>query len=366
MTSTIRVRPIGRNDIADLAAWTDEPITSVYQSIMLGRPAEELEVRLHSAERHVRHLLTERFQMGTVEATRYSERLHDIDVAHLLGTPGVAFFLTPDRAVEVCLDAAPGELVEVGSAPNLLPLVPWFEDRSHWWLLCLSKSHIRLWRGDRMGLTPVHVPDMPQSLKDTVWSVRREPGLNRQSSGVLHGTGGDRDLVKTDLRRHFRAVDEALAPVLMHSHAPLVVAAVEYEASMFGDVTHYRGGPCIPLIGNPEHADERTLHQRSRDALNRAGASGIPDALERLHTAQDKGWVATYPNRVATAYTQGRVAELLIAESLTAVDGIRRFRADAREVAPAVLTAVRARLPVTTVPDRELPKGAMMAALLRY
>lgn len=39
------------------------------------------------------------------------------------------------------------------------------------------------------------------------------------------------------------AVAKALKPVLRHSQAPFVVAAVEYEATMFADVSKNRGAP---------------------------------------------------------------------------------------------------------------------------
>jgi hypothetical protein len=265
-----------------------------------------------------------------------------------------------------CVARCAGPAVEVGDRADLLRLLPAVVDDQVYFTLTIDKKGAQLFRGSRFEFRPVPVPEMPGSIDEALWYIRREPVLNRTGSGVLHGAGGGEDLRKDDVRQYIHLIDKAITPVLQGAEAPLVVIGVEYEAAMFITQTHYRNTARVAIAGSPESMPAEELHRRSWEfvqALPQASTA----ALERLREFVGTGRTATDPDEILAAGRAGSVGELLVARSETDIAATPAPLADGR---PAVVAAVndglRHRSRIHLVDDDTLPSGVRVAAVLRY
>ena len=359
------------NTLFSLVGWESSPVVSAFVPVDFSRPqatdslAKALRLAAQTAEVRLREQHdVEPGTAAAIVAPLSAETFLD-DVPR--SARGLAIFLSSERRLQVPLPITVGPAVEVGDRVDLLRLLPALVDDIDFFTVTIDKKGATLFRGTRFGFDVVPVPEMPGSIDEALWYIRREPVLNRQGSGVVHGAGGGQDLRKDDVRQYIHLIDKAIAPVLNGADAPLVVIGVEYEAAMFINHTHYRHTVDIPISGSPESMSAEELHERSWEFVRSQAHAAAADAIERLRQFDGTGMTATDPDDVIAASMNGSVGDLLVARSATAADetppatSLRRC-----SVVAAVNEAFRHRARIHVVDDESLPRGVLVAAVLRY
>ncbi len=354
-----------------LVGWESPPVVSAFVPVDFSRPqaTDSLSRALRLAAQTAAARLTEQHDVEPGAAAAFVAPL-------LAGTllddvprsaRGLAIFLSSEQELHVPLPISVGPAVEVGDRVDLLRLLPAFVDDIDFFAVTIDKKGATLFRGSRFGFDVVPVPEMPGSIDEALWYVRREPALNRQGSGVVHGAGGGQDLRKDDVRQYIHLIDKAITPVLNGAEAPLVVIGVEYEAAMFINHTHYRHTVDIAVSGSPESMSAEELHERSWEFVRSRAHASAADALERLRQLDGTGKTATDPDEVVAASMNGSVSDLLVARSVTDADETPPTRALGRHsIVVAVNEAFRHRARIHVVDDESLSGGVLVAAVLRY
>jgi hypothetical protein len=279
---------------------------------------------------------------------------------------GLAMYLSCDKSIKLALPMTVGPAVEVGDVPDLLRLLPAIVDDVAFFALTIGKKGPQLYRGSRFEFEPVDVPDMPRSIDDALWYIRREPVRNRDGAGVLHGSGGGEDLRKDDVHQYLHMIDKAITPILSGGESPLVVIGVEYEAAMFINSTHYRHTYGVPVLGSPEGMPVDELHERSWELVE-SHDTAAADAVSRLHQLAGTGQTVTDSDGLIAAGENGSIRDLLVARS--AVDetgGVPMSAADRRTVAAVVNDCLRHRAAIHVVGDAAIVGDLRVAAVLRY
>lgn len=288
--------------------------------------------------------------------------LDDVPVA----SRGLAVFLSADSMRKLPLPMPVGPAIEVGDHPDLLRLLPAFVDDVEFFALTIGKNGAQLFRGRRFEFEPVIVPDMPGSIDDALWYIRREPVRNRDGAGVLHGSGGGEDLRKDDVRQYLHLIDKAITPILGGGENPLVIIGVEYEAAMFINSTHYRHTVAIPVVGSPETMPVNELHSRSWK-LVQSGDTSAAEAVSRLHQLAGTGETATARDDLIAAGESGSVRDLLVARSVVDDTGAPSpVDADRPAVVAIVNECLRHRATIHLVDDASVAGDLGIAAVLRY
>ena len=260
-----------------------------------------------------------------------------------------------------------GPAVEVSARADLLRLLPALVDDVDFFAVTIDKKGAQLFRGSRFGFDEVPVPDMPGSIDDASWYIRREPMLNRQGTGAMHGTGGAQELRKDDVRQYIHLIDKAITPVLNGAEAPLVVFGVEYEAAMFINHTHYRHTVDIAIVVVRSRCQPNSCINDRGQFVRSHVHSAAGDALELLRQLDGTGKTATDPDDVVAASSHGSVSHLLVACSATDAGEALAAAADRRHsVVAAVNEGFRHRSRIHVVDDADLPRGVAVAAVLRY
>lgn len=277
----------------------------------------------------------------------------------------VVWFLGRDRARCVLLPEPIGPSTVVGPVPDVLGVLPYLGDNGNYFALALSQHRVRLFRASRYRIESVKVPDLPKSLEEALWFVRREPTFERHGSGVMHASGGGREWHKDDMQRFVQLVDEALLPVMRGSTAPLVVLGVGYEAAMFVNVSRYRHVVREPVEGNPDSLDAEQVHARSW-AVAKDRVSAVGDLLAKARELMGTGMAVADATELSAAAVSGAVGSLLVSPTATAVPTAPGELDSAREaLCRVVLWSVGSGAGVFVAPDDRLPGGAAAVALLR-
>jgi hypothetical protein len=365
------VAGLNHKTLCTLVGWEAKPLVSTFVPVDFARPqaAESLARALRHASHTAITMLTDQHDLepgaaAALVAPLSAEMVLD-DVPR--SARGLAIFMSDERAQYVALPIAVGPAVEVGDRVDLLRLMPAMVGDIEFYVVTIDKKGAQLFRGSRFDFDVVPVPDMPGSIDDALWYVRREPVLNRQGSGAMHGSGGGQDLRKDDVRQYIHMIDKAITPVLNGAESPLVVVGVEYEAAMFINHTHYRHTVDIAISGSPESMSAEELHQRSWEFVQSQARTSAGAALERLGELGGTGKTATDPDEVVSASRDGSVGDLLVARSATDAGESQPASADARRsVVAAVNEGFRHRSHIHVVDDASLPEGVLVAAVLRY
>ncbi|MGE3276818.1 MAG: hypothetical protein AB7O67_17035 [Vicinamibacterales bacterium] len=298
---------------------------------------------------------------------------------------GLAAFIAPDffRTFRVPLPLA--ELVVVGAALHLKPLLPLLAGDGRFYVLALSQNAARLVECTRHTAREIDRGDAPESLAEALRFDRPEPQIQHHTlatsgaapGGVIHGQGGGEDDRDTRLLRFCQQVDRGLLPLLHEDTTPLVLAAVESVAAVYRQANTYRHLLSDIVSGNAEGLSARELRDRAWPLVEPRLSAGRQAALERYGTASAAGAATSDVEAALAAATDGRVDVLFVPV------GVQRWGTFDDETRQAVIhdepqqgdedllnvAAVRALLTGSTVyalPPGEIPGGGAVAALLRY
>jgi hypothetical protein len=366
MTNAVGLTP---RTLSTLVEWESPLVVSAFVPVDFARPqpTEPIVQTLRRLAQVASATLIDRYRVTQGAATEMLAPVVDPALLDEIPTSsrGLAVFVSADDSLAVWLPICVGPAVEVGHKPDLLRLLPAFVGDVDYFALTIGKKGAQLYRGSQFHFESMPVTDMPGSMEDALWYIKREPVRTRVGSGMMHGSGGDEDLRKDDVRQYLHLVDKAITPVLNGSDAPLVVIGVEYEAAMFINHTHYRHVVDIPVAGSPDAMSMSELHRRSWDFVCR-GTSSADDALSRLRELAGTGRTVTELEELVTGARQGQVDELLVARSATDDERSPVPAVQRPAVVKIVNETIRHRGRIHVIDDESLTADARVAAILRY
>lgn len=349
----------------ELATWTSSPVVSLF-------------VPIDPARRHLDRLELKAALSWAEHALVHDHGLRRADAISMLAPveapsdvdPGLgsteAWFLAAGHIAAVGLPEAVGPAVVIGDTADALGLLPFLDEGPEYLVLAFSTHRVRLFRADRYSITPVTVPNLPTSLEDELWYVKREVTFSRHGSGAMHASGGGNQRHKDDVLRFAQLVDRALSPVLAGARSPLVVIGVEYEASIVASTISCADVMTTTVHGNPDDLDAQTLHESTWGTV-RAHIDPVTAALGTVRELAGTGLVALGSAAVAAAARDGAVAQLLVDQEVARVPRAQGRLDPMRHVLGSALTAaVRTGADAYGVPSGSLPDGEIAAAVLRY
>lgn len=173
-----------------------------------------------------------------VEAQKIVEKelalVQDVDFWKHAGGDGLAVFLGGDNTKRFVLPINFQEMIQVGKRFFIKPLIPLFEDREYL-LLGLNRGAVRLFRGDRLGLTEIGLPDgVPDGLEEVLEHDDPEKQLqyhaNSSAQGgkpaaMYHGQGVGIDEDESNLKRYCQALDRPLSTFFEAEKLPVILGA---------------------------------------------------------------------------------------------------------------------------------------------
>lgn len=191
---------------------------------------------------------------------------------------GLAVFLSPDEMRLYRLPIELRERVVVAERFHVKPLLPLLTGDGRFLILALSQARVRLFEASRDSIRPLDLHDVPASLRDAVgydWEerslqfhaanrgTRADVGTGAGPGVIFHGQGSSADDTKPEVRKYLQAVDRGILRLLQDRSRPLVLAAVEWVASMFRDISKYPNVMKGVVDGNPDRSTPEELREEA-------------------------------------------------------------------------------------------------------
>lgn len=297
----------------------------------------------------------------------------------------VAVFRSPDVFERIWLEERVEARARVGPHFFIRPLLPLFAKGRPFYILALSQKDIRLLRCTETDSALVDLGGVPTSLDvymntarpDHVRDNRSPAGPSAgHSKGVIFGSAPETEDKQEYLAHFYKEIDRVVGNVLKDSKAPLVLAGVEYELSLYRGLSSYPYLLQQSVQGAPNGFKGGEMHARALEALRREYESRVEAFLEEYNHKSGGLGIHGVKDVVLAAH-DGRVNILLLSDSLELTG---RFEEDVHQVkvredgAPdeedllndAAVQTILHGGQILVAPNRQMPSGAAMAALLRF
>lgn len=279
-----------------------------------------------------------------------------------------------------------GELKDSATVADHFQVLPYLravqDEQRHFYILALSQAHVRLLRCTNHSSEEVPLgPDTPTSVEQ--WLNTRTPTTSPDHGAVRESGGGstegnfnslqDRDKLDQHISNFFHRVDEAVFEILRNETLPLVLAGVEYEVSMYKDITRYAHLAPDHVHGAPDSLKGGELHKRALEVARRAFEIPLKKALETYERLGGSERTSRKASEIVAASATGRVAHLFIAEGSrlpgawnkeTMQVANESAGEDLLNIAALQTTANGGEVWVTD--PKKVPGGGPVAALYRY
>lgn len=198
--------------------------------------------------------------------------------------------------------------IYAGKHFHVKPLIPWFTGDARFYVLAVSQNHVRLLACSAHGVHLVRMSDAPANEAEALRTHDRDEILNvhthHGASGtmmqkVFHGHGVGIDDHKTELAQYFQKIDQAVCHAIGETHAPLVLATVDYLAAIYRKHSKYPRVMEADISGNPDHLSNEALQ-----------AKGLPLATPFLREREQRA-LTQYREAVGSGKTTHTLGEIL-------------------------------------------------------
>lgn len=245
------------------------------------------------------------------------------------GFDGLAIFIGPEVFEVIRTSRSLPERMRVGPHFMLRPLLAALAPDMRFYVLGLSKKHVRLFEGTAEEIHEVDPEGIPQGLAEAlkyddyekqVQFHSRTPaaaaGRGRRSA-VFHGHGGTGETLKGDLFRYFRIVDGALKE-LLPADVPLVLAGVDYLLPIYREANTHASLLEEAITGNPDEEPAHVIHAQALELIEPLMSSGLRRAVSAFNEGRAGEHASADLRLIVPAAIEGRVDTLIVTDAETA------------------------------------------------
>lgn len=311
-------------------------------------------------------------------ARTFAER----DLPALTDARSFVLYISPTTFHAITLQDEHEQSVTIGRHFHLLPFLSPLLKSMHYYILVVSKKHVRLFEADHDSISPKDIDGLPSSIDDA-WKgmERQEKSLQFHSTGSgtagFHGQGGAKDTREQEEDRFMHMIAKSLHTFLHGQHDPLVFAGVEEAFGMFR--TFDTSGKLLDeyIRGNPDDFSMEDLKAKADPIVHAWSMKRNEALLEEYGALQGTGRTSTDIGMILGAAHNGKVDLLILAEGVQMWGGfntengkatVHTSQNDGDEelcgVASAHTLKHHGRV-IMMHPDK-MPEGAKIAAVLRY
>ncbi len=343
-----------------------------YRPGELAQPVSSvIKKQLQDAERQLR-------ERGLSEATTQDLLA---PLRHLAEDPGLSsgshlsrvVFRSPSVFRQFAVAEPVKQALEVGEFFEILPVLAELHLPAEFYVLCLSKKDVEMFRCSRLHAERVKLPaGVPETLEAALGFKRPDHDLeNRAAAGssasamhaVRFGTDAGAERQGAYLADFYKAVDRGVRELLDGaSEAPLVLAGVEEDAVLYRSSNRYPH-----LLSEVAHRSKGAAmnpgillqaYSIVRSEYNERAIRMLLASKERVAPAR----YTTSMNSILQAAEEGRVASVYIADH----EPTRGVPGEQDLLNVVAVETIRQGGTAFTIPSGRIPDGANIAAILRF
>lgn len=244
---------------------------------------------------------------------------------------GLALFLAPGFMEHYQVPMELPERVVVGDSFHVKQMLRLLSEDHRFLLLTMSLHGVHLFEATKDALHPIDLGPVEAGMNhllvmqgvevEEIAEGQRPGGPATDRAGFKGGAGswptrqGSEDPNERNrerIKEYFRAVDEALSPILLHDNTPLLLAGVEYLHPIFRECCNYRFLVEKGLHGNYDDVARGDLHAKAWEAMGSTFRAKQEQAEARFHELLGTGLASNEVEQVVTAACQGRIETLFV------------------------------------------------------
>lgn len=297
---------------------------------------------------------------------------------------GLAVYMAEDFMKFIRLPGTVNREILVNNSFSVMPLVPFMVRIEYFYILDISKKNCRFFRADAFGIEHIPVDEMPNSVDDVVrFENKDDQKLFRMSNNGAkaanyHGIGGGKPDEKQNIALYLEEVDDTLWKThLNRSHAPLLLAGVDFLIPIYRSVSDYNHLWPEALTGNHQYENADTLYEQAMHVMQPYFDQPLKNALEEYGNKSATALTSTNNQEIIPAAFYGRILHLFVQKDAH-IWGT--FNEDAGEIRlthdeqkntenladKAVAKTIETGGSVFILDKTQLPGTGMLAAVFRY
>jgi hypothetical protein len=244
------------------------------------------------------------------------------------GFDGLALFIAAGTFEAFRTTRRLPEHLRVGQKFLLRPLMRALSPDLSFFVLALSKNHVRLFQGTPDEVHELDPEGVPQGLAEAlkyddyethVQFHSRTPagaaGRGRRSA-MFHGHSPGENH-KDNLLRYFRMVDAGLKE-LLPADVPLLLAGVDYLLPIYREANTYAHLLDEEITGNPDESPAHEIHAEALALLEPHLSAGVQRAVETFTEGRGSDTASADLRRIVPAALEGRIDTLIVGDQDTA------------------------------------------------
>ena len=235
-----------------------------------------------------------------------------VGMNHQLGS--LSLFIDDTEMLELQLPTGVRGAVEVGSYPDILPLLEPMLNNREYFVLTLSRGAVGLYRCTRYQASLVELPGLPEDLYYVLRYDQFEKSLQLHmtsrggESAMIHGHGSGKDDKEQYLLRFVDEIDPIVAGSIQSAQLPLILMGNEDVVARYRERSKLN-----TLIAAVHHVDPFTLRL---DTIIERGWGSLEAQIAKVHAAQldraGSGTTVEGVQPVVAAIMQGRAAGVYV------------------------------------------------------
>ena len=368
------------SDLGLLARASGTCITTV---VSISNPLET-EARFKNAVRGIERKLHEVASAGDIsKLIRPIRDLAATAEAEGIWAQSIILFRSPELFRWFLLPEAANDTINVEERFQVRPLLSALANEQRFCLLALSRRNIRLFycthhhaeEESLRGLAPQDIRAWMGTWKpDHVLNNRAAAGPAAGSmKGVAFTTSRDREREDEYLAHFYAEVDRGIGPMLRRDGAPLLLAGVEEE------VTIYRGVNTYPRLleravnGSPDGMEDPVLHGLAREIAREVPSEPLAKTFARFERYRDSARVSSDAHQIIPAAWEGRVGDLVFSRTaeLRGVFTAENLQVETRDTGEDLLNAtalwtIQRGGQAFALRDCDMPLPGAVAAVFRF
>jgi hypothetical protein len=298
---------------------------------------------------------------------------------------GLAAFCAPGVFILYRVAIPFASTVVIDERFHVKRLLPAIHANPQFYVLALSRNQVRLLKASPHGFQTIHPLHMPASIEESLNLQPADRGEQVHSAmrgdlgkeaAVFHGQGGHRDTLKEEIAEYFRLIDKSLFTVLRGRSCPLILAGVDYETTIFRDISSYKHIAKESLVGSFDFVSDRTLYEKALPLAKRDCEKMKRRALEKSRQLSQSDLAAYELEKIVPAAHRGQIDVLLVNPQAAEygrfhpetnwVEFTRQQDPSLELLETATAQTILHRGTVYAVAPGELPSGHTLGAIFRF
>jgi len=201
----------------------------------------------------------------------------------------------------------------------LIPLLPLFHNDGIYYLLNLSRDHIKLYEGSRTYFQDIPIEKIaPTQLEEVVGydfeqkMLQYRTGQMMHPAGSFHGQGEGKEDQKKELVSFFRKINQGVTKILSNKYNPLILACTDELFPIYKKVNSHHNLWNTNLSGDPEFKGKNELHKESWRLIQQYFETPKREKLENFKAKFQTTKTSNQLSEIIPAAINGKIDTLFI------------------------------------------------------